>query len=212
MGFIHVKNDFIANKTLRLSKQLFRLVINFLYISKMHYKIGKDKFSRNRKNHHRAREEKSPVIQLTIILAACELYEECKTGVEINENCWHEKLISYLTENYGDNFLGNENPFELMIQNVNEIMNFQIENFTMTILRLRETITDNLEQFREDFAMERFFRIRDIGMDKCYVILSRLNLFWVTSSYDNFLAGSKKIKLINGKSTGTFIWVWLKKS
>ena len=175
-----------------------------------YYKIGKDKFSRNRKNHHRARKEKSPVTKLTIILAACKLYEECKTGVEINENCWYEKLISSLTENYGDNFLGNENPFELIIQNVNNIINFQIEYFTMTILRLRETITDNLEQLREDFAIERFFRIRDIGMDKCYVILSRLNLFWVTLSYDNFMAGSKKIKLIDGKRTGTFIWVWLK--
>ena len=123
----------------------------------MHYKIGKDKSSRSRKNHHRARKEKSPVIKLTIILAACQLYEECKTGVEINENCWYEKLISYLTENYGDDFLGNENPFELIIQNVNKIMNFQIENFTMTILCLKETITDNLEQFREDFAIERFF-------------------------------------------------------
>ena len=79
----------------------------------MQYKIGKDKFSRNRKNHHRARKEKFPVIKLTIILAACKLYEECKTGVEINENCCYEKLISYLKENYGDDFLGYENPFEL---------------------------------------------------------------------------------------------------
>ena len=149
---------------------------------------------------------------MTIILAACKLYDECKVGDEINENCWYEELISYLMENYGDDFVGNENPFELMIPNVNKMMNFRIfETFTTTIFRLRETISNNLEQFRKDFNIEKFFRIRDVGTEKCYVILSKLNLFWISASYDNFLNGSKKLKLIDGKRTGTFIWVGLKK-
>ena len=177
----------------------------------MQYKICKNKFSRTRKNHQMTRKEKFPIYKLTFILAACNLYDECKTGNEINENCWYEKLISYLTENYGDNFVGYENPFELIMPNVNKIMNFQIfETFTMTIICTRESISNNLGQFRKDFNIERFLRIRDVGMEKCYVILSKFNLFWVTSSCDNFLNGSKKLKLIDGKRTGTFIWVWLK--
>ena len=177
----------------------------------MHYKIDRNKFSSKRKKQHRARKEKCLIYKLTFMLAACKLYDECKTGEEINENCWYEKLISYLTENYGDDFVGFENPFELILPNVNEIMNFQIfEKFTMTIIRSRETMNNNLEQFRKDFNIERFFRIRDDGMEKCYVIVSKLSLFWVTSSYDNFLNGSKNLKLIDGKRTGTFIWVWLK--
>jgi len=155
--------------------------------------------------------ENFPIYNLTFILAACKLYDECKTGEEINENCWYEKLISYLTENNGDDFVGYENLFELIMPNDNKVINFQIfKTFTMTIIRLSETINKNLEQFRNDFQIERFFRIRDVGTEKCYVILSKMNLFWVTSSYDNFLDGSKKLKLIDGKRTGTFIWVRLK--
>ena len=111
---------------------------------------------------------------------------------------------------YGDDFIGHENPFAIIIPDVNKIMNFQIGIFTMTIMQLNESINFNLEKFQKDFMIENFCRIRDDGMEKCYVVISRLKLYWETSSIDNFINGKKKMKLIDGKRNGIFIWVGLK--
>ena len=176
----------------------------------MRFNMRINRYTRKRNNQQRTKEKKSPSTMISVMLAACKLDEECINEYVINENCLYQNLASYLATNHGDDFIGDENLFELIIPYVNDIMNFQVGHFTMTIIRITETIDRNFIKFREDFKIERFYRLRDDGMEKCYVIISRLKLYWETSSLGNFINGPKKIKLIDGKRTGTFIWVGLK--
>ena len=178
----------------------------------MRFNMRINRYTRKRNNQQRTREEKSPSEILHVFLAECKLYDECINEYVINENCWYENMISYMATNYGDDFIGGENLFELIIPNVNEIMNFQIGPFTMTIIRINETVDRNFTNFREDFMIEKFFRLRDDGMQKCYVIISRLKHYWETSSLGHFINTPRKMKLIDGRKTGTFIWVRLKNS
>ena len=178
----------------------------------MHFKVRKDTFTRknklagNRNNHERAEKAKMSSERLDILLDELNLHDECMTCNKINENCVFENIL----EKYGENFMSNENPFELIIPDVNKIMNCQIETFTMTIIRMDKVLNINLDKFRKDFMIERLFRIKDVELEKCYVVISRLKLFWVTSSLDNFINGPKKLKLFDGKRTGILIWVRLK--
>ena len=172
--------------------------------------MRKNRYVIKRNNQQRTREEKSPSETLTILLAECKLSDECINGYVMNENCGYENMISYMATNYGEDFIGDENVFELIIPNVNQIMNFRIGPFTMTIIRINETVDRNFTKFREDFMIEKFFRLRDDGMEKCYVIISRLKLYWETSSLGHFINTPRKMKLIDGRKTGTFIWVRLK--
>ena len=183
----------------------------------MHFKVRKNTFTRKNKhagkrsNHKRSSQVKTSSVKLDGILDELNLYNECINSHVINENCGYEKLSVYMLEEYGEDFIGNENPFGLIIPDVNKIMNFKIETCTMTIFRTDKAININLVQFRKDFMIEKLFRIKDVGLEKCYVVISRLEFFWVTSSLDNFIDGPKKMKLIDGKRTGTLIWAWLKK-
>lgn len=182
----------------------------------MHSKARKNTFARKnyhvgkRNNHERAKKAKTPSEKLDMLLDEVNLHDECINCQEINENCSFESLIDYMLESYGDDLIGNENLFEYIIPNVKKVMNFQIQSFTMTIIRTNKAIYTNLDKFRKNFMIERLFRIRDVGQEKCYVVISRLKLFWVTASLDNFISVPKKLKLIDGKKSGNLIWAWLK--
>ena len=95
---------------------------------------------------------------------------------------------------------------------INEILNFQFETFTMSLIRMNQLISKNVLQFRKDFKIEKLFRIKNRGKEKCYVIVSNLKPYWITTSLDNFLYGWKKIKLFDEQTSGVFIWVRLTKN
>ena len=95
---------------------------------------------------------------------------------------------------------------------INEILNFQFNTFTMSLIRMNQLISKNVLQFRKDFKIEKLFRIKNRGKEKCYVIVSNLKPYWITLSLDNFLYGWKKIKLFDEQTSGVFIWVRLTKN
>ena len=138
------------------------------------------------------------------------LITECRTGREITNDCSFEKLESCLSNNHSDDYLGDYNLFQHVLKGIKEIMNFQFEIFTITLFRTSEMICKNIKKFREDFQINYLFRIMNKGKEFCYVIISKLKPYWITSSLTNFISGWKKIKLFDGRKNGNFIWVRLK--
>ena len=139
------------------------------------------------------------------------LITDCITGFEIHYNYTFKQLSSHLFDEVGDAYLGDFNLFQSLLQDVNQIMNFQIETFTMSLIQTKHIICINISNFRRDFKIEKLFRIKNTGKKRCYVIVSNLKPYWITSSLNNFLNGWKKIKLFDGENNGSFIWVRLTK-
>ena len=141
------------------------------------------------------------------------LKTECNIGNEINKDCSYEELTSKLSNEIGDDYLGECNLFELVLKDVSDVMNFQIVSFTMSLIRTKRMICRNISKFRKDFKIEKLFRTTNTENEMCYVIVSCLKPFWVMSSLKSFFKGVKKIKLWDGKQSeqqcGSFIWVRL---
>ena len=137
------------------------------------------------------------------------LITECNTGNEINKDCSYEELSSKLSEEYDDDYLGDCNLFDLVLQDVSEIMNFQIATFTMSLIRTNRIICRNISKFRKDFKIKKLFRITNSGKQICYVIVSCLQPFWIMSSLKSFIKGTKKFQILDEQQSGALIWVRL---
>lgn len=146
-----------------------------------------------------------------------QLKKECITGSELNHGCFYENFTEQILEQYFDDYLGDDNLFEIVLKDkdVNSIRNFQIETFTMSLIRTDVMICKNISKFREDFKVQHLYRIENEGLEKCYVILSRLKPYWITASLNNFLNGYLKLKLFDKvramkEPERRFLWVRLK--
>ena len=146
--------------------------------------------------------------ELEIFLEEAQLNRECLTGNEINEKCFDE-FTEKVHEEYFDDFLGEENPFEVVL-NVTSIENFQIESFTMSLIRTDRMIQRNISKFREDFKIRNFYRMENSDLEKCYVTISSLKPYWITSSSNNLIVRNLKFKLFDKVPNGILIWVRLK--
>ena len=137
------------------------------------------------------------------------LITECNTGNEINKDCSYEELTSQLSEEIGDDYLCDCNLFELVLQDVSDIMNFRIATFTMSLIRANRIICRNISKFRTDFKIKKLFQITNRGKQICYVIVSCLKPFWIMSSLKSFIKGTKKFQILDEQQSGAFIWVRL---
>ena len=137
------------------------------------------------------------------------LITECNTGNEINKDCSYEELTSKLSEENDDEYLGDCNLFDLVLQDVSDIMNFQIATFTMSLICANRIICRNISKFRTDFKIKNFFRITNRGKQICYVIVSCLKPFWIMSSLKSFIKGTKTFQILDEQQNGAFIWVRL---
>ena len=128
---------------------------------------------------------------------------------EINKCCIYEDIFDTLQEKHSDEWVGNENFFEPVLKNVTEANNFYIETVMVTLIMTTRRIFGNIRKFLKDFNISKLFRINDNGMNKCYVIVSHLKPFWKISSLNNFIDGTKKLRLFDGQKRGFFLWVGL---
>ena len=136
------------------------------------------------------------------------LEELSPTCNEINRLCIYENFIEKTLENY--DYIGNGNCFKSVMKDVNEVHNFDFGIFTITLIQTNHMISENIDKFREDFRIWKLFRICDQDDNKCYVIVTTLKPYWITTSLNNFIDGTKKLCLFDGEKTGYFRWVRLK--
>ena len=65
---------------------------------------------------------------LNSLLEKMNLNQECITGQEINKSCTFANVESHLWLTCPEDYLGNDNLFEISLEKVNEIMNFQVDS------------------------------------------------------------------------------------
>ena len=143
---------------------------------------------------------------LNSLLEKMNLNQECITGQEINKSCTVANVESHLWLTCSEDYLGNDNLFELVLRDVKEIMNFQVDSLLVTLVCTKKMINKNITTFRGDFKITHFYRLRDFENQNCYVIVSTLKPYGITYSLENLVQRSIKLKLINDERSGSFIW------
>ena len=143
---------------------------------------------------------------LNSLLEKMNLNQECITGQEINKSCTFATVESHLWFTCPEDYLGNDNLFEVVLQDVEEIMNFQVDSLLVTLVCTKKMINKNITTFRGDFKVTHFYRLKDSENQNCYVIVSTLKPYGITYSLENLVQRSIKLKLINDERSGSFIW------
>ena len=146
---------------------------------------------------------------LDIFLKERGLEKEYPFMNKLNQRCINEDFCEVVMEKFDEAWAGNDNFFAKVMKNVNNVDNFDIGMYTMTLIRTSHAISGNIERFRDDFKVWKLFHIESTNMNQCYVIITTLKPYWTISSLNNFIDGTKKLRLFDGQKDGYFLWVGL---
>ena len=156
----------------------------------------------NPKNHS----IQSLLSRMTSLTLVTEYENGCNN--EIND-CSHEDVVRSLEDDY----LGEENIFEAKLETskINQsCLCFKLGRFSLTLVCNERKLKNNLAEFRNDFKIEKLFRIRNYKKTYCYVIISNLVPYWLTQSMGTLIQGVLKTRLIkNEEESGVFLWARL---
>ena len=159
---------------------------------------------------NRTSNKASSMESLMVWLTSFALVMECEnsSSEEVND-CDYEDIVSSLE----DDFLGEENIFgdKLKASKIKaSCLCFKLGSFSLTLLCTERKLKHNLAEFRNDFKIEKLFRIKNYKKTYSYVIISNLVPYWETQSMGTFIQGVLKTRLIqNEDESGVFLWARL---